>query len=304
MIVPAHVLRAVNEGDIPAVQAFLDEGGNVNAEAGDHHHIFTTGDSLLMAVCQTPYGLDFTRRHVALAKLLVRHGADVNHHPDVSKDGYTALHCCIDILIHNSDHEDRAIILEILGVLVTAGANANLRNALGETPLCMALQSNYWDSENGTQRSAFESVKLLLRAGASLDACRGVTLTHFVSAEEMLRKTRNTMALAGDAFGHPNYADDEHFVACEQLVADVRAAGSWKNYARAPPKELLRLRSLVARGRARSIKRLRARTPREIELLLARRFRTSFAGECSSTGTRATRRDERRRRDLCVTTCI
>ena len=272
MIVPAHVLRAVNEGDIPAVQAFLDEGGNVNAEAGDHHHIFTTGDSLLMAVCQTPYGLDFTRRHVALAKLLVRHGADVNHHPDVSKDGYTALHCCIDILIHNSDHEDRAIILEILGVLVTAGANANLRNALGETPLCMALQSNYWDSENGTQRSAFESVKLLLRAGASLDACRGVTLTHFVSAEEMLRKTRNTMALAGDAFGHPNYADDEHFVACEQLVADVRAAGSWKNYARAPPKELLRLRSLVARGRARSIKRLRARTPREIELLLAPAF--------------------------------
>ena len=272
MIAPAHVLRAVNEGDIPAVQAFLDEGGNVNAEAGDHHHIFTTGDSLLMAVCQTPYGLDFTRRHVALAKLLVRHGADVNHHPDVSKDGYTALHCCIDILIHNSDHEDRAIILEILGVLVTAGANANLRNALGETPLCMALQSNYWDSENGTQRSAFESVKLLLRAGASLDACRGVTLTHFVSAEEMLRKTRNTMALAGDAFGHPNYADDEHFVACEQLVADVRAAGSWKNYARAPPKELLRLRSLVARGRARSIKRLRARTPREIELLLAPAF--------------------------------
>jgi len=80
------------------------------------------------------------------------------------------------------------------------------------------------------------------------------------------------MALAGDAFGHPNYADDEHFVACEQLVADVRAAGSWKNYARAPPKELLRLRSLVARGRARSIKRLRARTPREIELLLAPAF--------------------------------
>jgi len=274
MIAPAHVLRALNEGDIPAVQAYLDEGGNVNAVADNHHHIFHAGDSLLMAVCQTPYGLDFTRRHVALAKLLVQHGADVNHHPDVavSKDGYTALHCGIDILIHNSDHEDRAIILEILGVLVTAGANANLRNAQGETPLCMALQSNYWDPENGTQRSAFESVKLLLRAGASLDACRGVTLTHFVSAEEMLRKTRNVLELAGRATGHPNYADDEHFVACEQLVAEVRAAGSWKAYARAPPKALLRLRSLVARGRARSVKRLRAKTPREIELLLAPTF--------------------------------
>ena len=105
MIAPAHVLRALNEGDVPAVQAYLDEGGDVNAVADNHHHIFHAGDSLLMAVCQTPYGLDFTRRHVALAKLLVQHGADVNHHPDVavSKDGYTALHCGIDILIHNSE---------------------------------------------------------------------------------------------------------------------------------------------------------------------------------------------------------
>ena len=80
------------------------------------------------------------------------------------------------------------------------------------------------------------------------------------------------MALAGDAFGHPNYADDEHFVACEQLVSDVRAAGSWKQYVLHMPKALLRLRSLVARGRTRSIKRLRAKTPREIELLFAPTF--------------------------------
>ena len=67
-------------------------------------------------------------------------------------------------------------------------------------------------------------------------------------------------------------ADNEVFLACEVMIADVRAAGSWKAYARAPPKALLRLRSLVARGRARSVKRLRARTPREIELLLAPAF--------------------------------
>ena len=67
-------------------------------------------------------------------------------------------------------------------------------------------------------------------------------------------------------------ADDEHLNACRALLADVRAAGSWKAYARAPPKALLRLRSLVARGRARSVKRLRARTPREIELLFAPAF--------------------------------
>ena len=272
MIAPAHVLRALLEGDVPAVQAYLDEGGNVNAVVAGHHEIFCAGDSLLMVVAQAPHGLDFTRRHVALAKLLVQHGADVNHHPDVSKDKYTALHCCIDILTHNSDHEDRAIILEILGVLVTAGANANLRNAQRETPLCMALRVNHWDRGMGTQRSAFESVKLLLRAGASLDACRESAEDDDCTAEEMLRKTRNLLRHTGYAIGRPNYADGEHFVACEQLVSDVRAAGSWKQYVLHMPKALLRIRSLVARGRARSVKRLRARTPRELSLLFAPTF--------------------------------
>ena len=62
-------------------------------------------------------------------------------------------------------------------------------------------------------------------------------------------------------------------VACEAFVADVRAAGgTWKQYVLQLPKALLRLRSLVARNRARSVKRLRARTPREIELLFAPTF--------------------------------
>lgn len=41
---------------------------------------------------------------------------------------------------------------------------------------------------------------------------------------------------------------------------------------RAPPKALLRLRSLVARGRAREIRRLRVRTPRQVALLLSPSF--------------------------------
>ena len=71
----------------------------------------------------------------------------------------------------------------------------------------------------------------------------------------------------------PGVRDDADFFECHEMVRGVRAAGgSWKEYVRAPPKALLRLRSLVARGRARSVKRLRARTPREIELLLAPTF--------------------------------
>jgi len=97
----------------------------------------------------------------------------------------------------------------------------------------------------------------LLRAGAALDAIRGENS----SAEDWLREAENK----NDEF--------PHFCALKALISDYRAAGStWKGYVRARPKELLRLRSLIARGRAREKRRLRAKTPREIALLFAPSF--------------------------------
>ena len=66
-----------------------------------------------------------------------------------------------------------------------------------------------------------------------------------------------------------------------ELARAMRAAQStststrltpWQKYCLVPPKELLRLRSLVARGRAREKVRTRTKTPREIELLFAPSF--------------------------------
>jgi len=95
-----------------------------------------------------------------------------------------------------------------------------------------------------------------LRAGAALDAIRGDA-----SVEDLLREE-----------GH-RYRESSHYCALEALISDVRAAGStWKGYLRALPKELLRLRSLVARGRAREKVRTRSKTPREIALLFAPSF--------------------------------
>ena len=51
----------------------------------------------------------------------------------------------------------------------------------------------------------------------------------------------------------------EHGVAIRNLVASVRAAGSWKAHCRLAHKQVLRLRSLVVRGRAK----LRARRRRD-----------------------------------------
>ena len=50
---------------------------------------------------------------------------------------------------------------------------------------------------------------------------------------------------------HPALAHEEHWSACRALAEGVQAAGgSWARYRRMQRKEVLRLRSLVLRGRA------------------------------------------------------
>ena len=59
--------------------------------------------------------------------------------------------------------------------------------------------------------------------------------------------------------GRPELAHDEHWVDCTKLVDDIRAAGgTWTDYRRQSRKDVLRLRSLVLRGRARSRRRATA----------------------------------------------
>ena len=60
--------------------------------------------------------------------------------------------------------------------------------------------------------------------------------------------------------------------ASAQLTSTSTRLTPWQKYCLLPPKELLRLRSLVARGRARERRRLRSKTPREISLLFAPSF--------------------------------
>ena len=80
--------------------------------------------------------------------------------------------------------------------------------------------------------STIDIVTTLLRAGASLDSDNPTTRTF----EERLNQID---------------AGTEHGVAIRNLVASVRAAGSWKAHCRLPHKQILRLRSLVVRGRAK-----------------------------------------------------
>ena len=81
-------------------------------------------------------------------------------------------------------------------------------------------------------------MKLLLRAGASLDRCE-----RDLSAEAAMQEFLSR---------RPSYVNDESFARCRELVAGVRAHGSYKAYVREPHRQFLRMRSLLVRGRAKT----------------------------------------------------
>ena len=68
---------------------------------------------------------------------------------------------------------------------------------------------------------------------------------------------------------YPGLAGNRQWKALKTLIAGVRAAGSWKSFCRNDHKQILRLRSLVARGRARERRTtLRAATPRAAKFIV------------------------------------
>ena len=236
MVLPPEVVDAAKYGNVTAVREWLESGGDANDTDGD-------GGTLLLRVVGAPRVI--SDAHLDMARLLLSHGVDINKS---EKDSYTPLHCCA---IYPEQSSRRPLIQ----LLLDAGANVNARNCDGETPLAIALFLSVWRSPDYA-RASLDMITRLLRAGAGLDA-----IQRDKSAEDMLCDE-----------GH-RYRGTSHYRALEALISDVRAAGStWKGYVRALPKELLRLRSLVARGRAREKKSLRARTPREIALLFAPSF--------------------------------
>ena len=115
----------------------------------------------------------------------------------------------------------------MLSLLFGAGANVNARDAKDHTPLFGAIP---YESELRTT-----IITELLRAGASLDACRGPE-----TAERVIQIHES---------GRPHLAENEHWCATKRLVAGVRQHGSYKRYARSFHRDVLAVRGLAQRGK-------------------------------------------------------
>ena len=183
--------------------------------------------SLLMAVAYR-YGADAPTRDaeasLEVARELLRRGADVNlelvRHSSVKLSAF-------EISLSNlnpafvSDDAAPEFVRDFACLLIDAGMKLSM--------LCVIMLLRMF--VNGqSSRCLAEIFFKLLRAGAPI--MRTIP-TYF--------QQRSTPALA----------QDEHWSACRALAEGVEAAGgSWAGYRRTPRKEVLRLRSLVLRGRA------------------------------------------------------
>ena len=227
MVLPDHIVQAAKDGDIAVVEAFLDaEPGAINDR--DEEWDLT----LLMASMNS----SITERHVQFARRLIARGADVNI--GNIEDKLPLHYAC-----YPGDCSSTMVSL-----LLASGARVNARTDEDEdlTPLGQLIEEfdyNLWKNEEAENRrrisrSGLEIMKLLLKAGASVDRCQ-----RDLSAEA---------AMQGFLSRRPHYANDESFTKCRELVAGVRAHGSYKAYVREPHRQFLRMRSLLVRGRAKT----------------------------------------------------
>ena len=191
-------------------------------------------------------------RHLALARRLIDRGADVNK---TCKKGTATTVGLLSygLLAHNLSHvnhmeEYSGILHDFVLMLLRAGFDPNQSEVLKDnrfsTPLNTALIALKYHPTRHFLKIASE----MLRAGASLDCV--LDGKSIEAAMHVLRGAGPIVTtLLGD--GQVEIVPDTHWVALTKLVAEVRAAGgTWTAYRRQSRKDVLRLRSLVLRGRA------------------------------------------------------
>ena len=234
MVLSNELLEAARgHGDAPfaLIKAYLDAGGDVD-DADEK------GDTMLYFHVAHENGDVHADDPFRILRLLLARGADVNKRSRYSGSTplYQACNC-----------ENQAFGLGAIRCLIEAGANIDEKIRKGqfiESPLSNSLDWLRYDSV-GWDQIGLAYVSLLLRYGPDLDECWGEDK----SAEDCLRHIEDPDAfpeLVNIYQVHKPAGSNEAFLACKKLIADERHRRHLLQR-----KEVLRLRSLVVRGRAK-----------------------------------------------------
>ena len=246
MVLPERIRRAASYSDLTALKSWFkpDSGRDVNDQE-------LAGWTCLMCAIFGPNGdLQHERSFPAIescVKWLLSIGANANL---LTVGGFGALHVACST---------PSSTVALVRMLLDAGAAINVmdRVKIG-TPFGRALNSHL----------SIDVLRLLLRRGASLDSvvdyeAEGNWERRQLSAEDVLNEQLDS---------HLKYLNEPVIRDQLDFVIAVRAAGSYKKYVRLPHTRLLRLRSLVARGRAAArlvtqhaiVRLLSPKTPNEV----------------------------------------
>ena len=151
-------------------------------------------------------------------RFLASHGMDVN-----GRDVYR------QSLLHSCQFPEEA------AALIELGTDVNATDMRGDTPLVFYI---------AVPHHGLELIRLLLRHGCDAAAVneRGEDVAGCA------REFYDANKLEAD---DPDFVEDAlSMLATATFLEDVKAAGGWKAYLRAPRVQLVRLRSLCDRGRA------------------------------------------------------
>ena len=211
--VPNEIVRATENGETATVQRWLANGGDPNQDLQPDNPLYSAWPNfrlLLLAAAQGRTGI---------VRLLLEHGANVNYvfkypEPVAESDG---------------DEDDVGDNFTALDVASTTSDNGILARLLLDNGAVSRIVA--------PALSRPHRLRMLLAAGADISArsCHGETpetwLRRFLAREERhFHRFWYGMSL--------------------RMLEGTRLAGSYKNFVLLPFKELLRLRSLLARGRA------------------------------------------------------
>ena len=210
MVVPDDVIKAALRGDIDILRSWLDKGGDPNES-------FLFNHRWLIEYYGHEAAID-VEEHSHCSLLICSLCSSPHHRGDrsdavrllLSRGANPNLGVEEMLPLTQCEFPDEAI------VLIDGGADVNGHDGIGNQLLHYV----------GFRSSPLALAKVLVRRGADLSA----TGREGVDAEQ-INRLRGNFELAN-------------------FLRDVRLAGGWKPYARAPRIELVRLRSLCARGRA------------------------------------------------------
>ena len=229
-LVPGEIILATAHGDAATVRSWLESGGDANQDLPDNYRwIIDQGDRFedsddeesisgqrLLAVATEHERCDVIR-------VLIAHGADLDHEFYYCGSEATALHFAVDEKL-----TDAAKLLIASGADVTRQYSDIMQSALLDPPLLRALLIAEVDTSAPIEDPYYGG-------GITPEAYARARRGHYVRINYTNNFENDFVAIYSESV---------------MILAGSRLAGSYKNYMLQEFKELLRLRSLLARGRA------------------------------------------------------